>query len=237
MMRFKRWQGMLGGLFLAACMMINHPLMANEGEGIVFEKETIRFAIKKLGVRAGEASLSYEGLTELDGKVLVLIVFRAQGMKFFDEERIYMDPQTFYPLRVERSVNVFGKKENIVEIYDPVAGQVRIVKDVKGSVTEQVFSGTPPLDNIYCFIYRYRQKGKFAIGDSLTLNLPTRQIQIHLVETATLSLNGKKHEAFFMESEPRQYRVWFGSDSKKIPLRIDGAVGFGQTSMMMVEHL
>jgi hypothetical protein len=209
---------------------------AKQTANIVFEKETIRFVIKKLGVRAGEASLSYEGLTRVDGIPLVLIVFRAQGVKFFDEERIYMDPQTLYPIRVERDVDVFGKKEKITELYDPLTGQVRIRKDVKGSVTEQILSGTPPLDNIYCFIYRYRQKGNFEMGDSLTLNLPTRQIRIRLVDTVNLSVSGKKQEAFFMESEPRQYRVWFGNDPQKIPLRIDGAVGFGQTSMVMVEH-
>ena len=47
---------------------------------------------------------------------------------------------------------------------------------------------------------------------------------------------GKEFEAYNMSSISKKYRVWFDSSHKKIPLMIDGAVGFGHTTMIMKDY-
>src|SRR3989338_9799472 len=60
--------------------------------------ETVQFVIKSLGVKAGEATLVFEGLQKLGNKEVYLISFRATSANFLDEEKIYADKDTFYPI-------------------------------------------------------------------------------------------------------------------------------------------
>lgn len=201
-----------------------------------FLGETITYSIKQVGVKAGEATLSCEGPVMKDGKEFVLFVFRADGFNFWDEEKIYAHPETLFPHMVERDLNIFGNKERIVEYYEPQAGRVRIVKTADDKTTEQILEKQGQLDNIYCFIYRYRRDGRFKIGDILKLSLPTQDIEITLVRKNSIGAGGKKYDAFYMQSNPAKYKIWFAADEQKTPLRIDGAVGVGKTSMVMREY-
>lgn len=198
--------------------------------------EIIRYDIRKLKLKAGEASLEYRGLVDVDGISAVEIIFTASALNFLDEEKIYLDPQTFYPLVVKRNLNLWGKKETISELYDHSAGKIRIVKDAGGKTTEQILKREGPIDNIYAFIYRYRMSGTYQQGEVLNLHLPTKDVVIKLMEKVHVDASGKKQEAFFMQSDPKQYQLWIGATEQKLPLRIDGAVGLGKTLMVMREY-
>ncbi|MCB9758003.1 MAG: DUF3108 domain-containing protein [Candidatus Omnitrophica bacterium] len=220
--------GLIGG---ALCS----PVMAaNDMNDFIGEK--ITYSIKQMGITAGEAVLSLEGPAVRDDKDYMLIVFKADGMNFFDLEKIYADPKTLLPQIVERDLNIFGNKEQIVEYYEPQNGKVRVVKTADGKVTEQVIKKEGLLDNIYCFIYRYRRDAEFKVADVLNINLPTMDLEITLEKTVKLSAAGKKYDAFFLRSDPSKYKLWFDAGVQKIPLRIDGAVGVGNTSMTMKSY-
>ena len=198
--------------------------------------ETIRYDIKKLKMRVGQASLTFHGLVSLDGQSALLITFTGKGLKFFDEEKIYVDPRTFLPVRVERDLSIFGKKESIVEHYNAREGTVRIVKTTKGKTTEQVIKRSVPMDNIYCFIFRYRVSGKFTPGETFQIHLPTKNVQFQVQKPRGLQVGEKEIAAHYLQSDPAQYRVWFDTGARKVPLRIDGAIGFGKTAMVMVNY-
>ena len=211
-------------------------VFAGKPTALPFSKnESITYAIKKMGVKAGEASLVFGGETEVQGQRAYLINFRASAFNFLDEEKIFLDTQNFLPIRVERNV-VWGKKEKITEQYDQKKYEVRIVKTARGKTTEQVIKKDKPMENLYGFIYRYRKEGKFTAGDTLQMNLPTKEVTLKLVKKDKMKLDGKEQEIYFMESDPAQYKVWFDASDKKVPLKIDGAVGFGSTSMVMREY-
>lgn len=195
--------------------------------------ETIQYDIKKLKLKVGEATLTFHGLVSLEGQGVLLITFTSHGLKFFDEEKIYVDPRTFLPRLVSRDLNIFGKKEKISEYYNVREGSVRIVKTAKGKTTEQVIKRSVPLDNIYCLIFRYRALGHFSAGETLQVHLPTKDVQFQVQKPRRLQVGEKEVDAYYMESEPAQYRVWFDRGARKIPLRIDGAVGFGKTAMIL----
>jgi hypothetical protein len=126
--------------------------------------EVIRYGIKKMGIKVGEATLEFKGEIVREGKKYTLIVFTAKGFNFYDEERIFVDGKSFFPKLVLRDVKVFGKNEQFTEAYDQKAGTVTITKVAKGKTTVRVLEKTGPIDNIYGFIYRYRLHGRFEPG-------------------------------------------------------------------------
>lgn len=196
--------------------------------------ETIQYNIKSLGVKAGEASLTFKGLVkDPQGRDSYLIVFTAKAANFLDEEKIYADVATFYPRVVERNLNIWGKKEKITESYNPQTGMVEVVKSAGGKTTTQAIQAKAPVDNIYCFIYRYRRSGDFKIGDSFAISLPTAQVKIDLLKMTKLKTGGRLYDAYYMQSDPVKYKVWFDTSDKRIPLRINGAVGISDTAMTM----
>ena len=197
--------------------------------------ETIYYTITQMGLKAGEASLSMAGATSYKGKSTVLIVFKADGLNFFDEENIYVDPDSYQPLFVERNLNIFGSKEKILEDYS-VSGEIRITKTAGEKTTQQVLTKIGITDNIYAFIYRYRKQGSFQMGDTLDVNLPTKDLKIEMVKRTPIDAGGKRYDSFFMQSKPAKYKLWFDASEKKLPLRISGAIGFANTAMVMKNY-
>lgn len=206
-------------------------------ESVYMPGETIHYQIKKMGVKVGDAVLKYHGPVEDSGRQLILLVFTADGFNFYDEEKIYADPQTLLPLRVERDLNIFGKKEKITEYYDQAGAAIRVVKTKKdGTVKEQILKKEGAVDNLYCFIYRYRVQGTFDAGETLRLKLPTKDVELKIMRNVVIKVGSLTRDSVFMESVSGEYRVWFGSDAERAPLRIDGAIGFAKTQMILVEH-
>ena len=192
--------------------------------------ETIHYDIKKMGVRAGQATLVFNGPQEREGQKMLLVTFTAKGFQFFDEEKIYLDPKTFYPVVVERNIDMFGKKEKITEAYSK--GLVKILKDEKDNHTEQVLKKDARIDNIYGFIYRYRAQGKFHIGEQHKIHLPTQDVTVKLVGQKELDIAGQKYDSFYVEGKPKKIKLWFANNPEKLPLRIDGAL-MGKTTMVV----
>ncbi len=221
--------GLMGGVFSAAADVAAEPVYT--------PGETIHYQIKKMGIKVGDAVFKYHGPVEDSGRQLILLNFTADGFNFYDEEKIYADPQTLLPVRVERDLNIFGKKEKIIEYYDQADGKIRVVKTRKdGTVEEQILKKEGAVDNLYCFIYRYRAQGAFHVGEVLHLKLPTKDVELKIVRKADIKVDAQIRDSFFMESVGGEYRVWFGSDAERAPLRIDGAIGFAKTQMILVEY-
>ena len=194
--------------------------------------EVIHYDIKKFKLKVGEATLAYNGAVEVQGRAALSITFTAHGFKFLDEEMIYIDAQTFYPILIKRNLSMFGKEERIVEFYNSQKGKVRIVKTVKGKTTEQVLESGGPFDNIYGFIYRHRKLRQSDQNKALNLHLPTRDLQFELAQQGTFSIEDREFNVDHMVSIPKKYEIWFDNGPKRIPLKIDGALGFGSMSMV-----
>ncbi len=213
-------------------------LAAGAGHAVVpFAKgERVRYSIKQLGIKVGEATLSFEGETQREGKAYTLIVFAAKGFNFFDEERIYVDSKTFLPQVVLRDLNIFGKKSKVTEEYDQAAGTVTITQVAKGGTTVQVLEKKGPIDNIYSYIYRYRIHGGFDREERFKMVLPALDITIAGVKNMRFKAAGKTYQALLLRSVPSKYSIWMDRGFDHLPLRIVGAAGLAKTVMTMVEH-
>jgi hypothetical protein len=202
----------------------------NANAAVVQKGETLTYKISKFKIKVAEAVLTYQGPVTVDGKEMLLVDFTARGLKFLDEEKIYLDPQTYYPVMIKRDLNIFGSEEQIVEYYDQEKGIVKIVKTVKGETTEEFIEKGRTLENIYGYIYRQRTQGQFSEGEEYDLSMPTRDVTIEYAKEAKLRAAGDAH---YYRSKPKKFKLFFDQSEQKIPLRIDGAMGFGSMSMLL----
>ena len=197
--------------------------------------ETVTYRIEKMKVKAGKATLQVQERTKLDGRDVCLIVFRADGFNFLDEEVIYADPVTFHPILIKRDLNIFGRKEKITEEY-LAEGKVKITKHVGDKTLVETLNPGGRPDNIYSFILRTRRQGKFELGEELNLHLPTSEVKVVFKKKMNLKIFGKDYEALYMESRPGKYKIWFDASPFKLPLKIIGAMGIADTTMVMTDY-
>jgi len=198
--------------------------------------ETIYYSIRQMGFD-GDASLTMVGPKDYKNYKTILIVFRAHGANFSDEEDIYVDPETYKPMFVERnfSLNVFGSGKTLEE-YIPSKGEIIITKTDRGHVTKQTINKAGAVDNIYGFIYRYRKDGSFKVGDVLSMTLPTKDLKIQLLDRAVVNISGKLYDSYYMQSQPVRYKIWFDASAHHWPLRITGTIGFLNSVMTMTGY-
>lgn len=224
------------GALIAACCFVCFLSGAARAATVPFTGEKIHYDIRKFGLKVGWAQLVFGGERHLHGRPVYLIVFRAKALNFFDEEKIYVDTQHFRPVLVERNLNLWGKRERIMEHYDQDKGLVRIVKRHGRKTSEQTLHTKGPVENIYGFIYRYRLRGNFVKNDTMNIHLPTQDVKMEVTGTDTIKAGRRKYDAYEIQSNPAQYRLWFSQTPERIPLRIDGAVGVANAAMIMASY-
>ena len=222
-------------LILFVVLALPHRVFGDE-EYIFKAGEEFHYKILQMGIKSGDATLKFVGPKFINNVDTVLIEFTADGFNFYDKESIYVDPTTFKPLTVERDINIFGKKEKITETYFPQESKIVIQKTVGSKLTEQVLTKSGEVDNIYGFIFRYRQDGNFKPGDRIDVVLPTKDIKMAVVKKIKLKVEGKNVETFYLESKPAQYKLWFDTSPLRLPLRISGAIGLANTVMILKDH-
>jgi hypothetical protein len=212
-------------LFFFCCV---YPLQARA--------ETIHYSIRQMGFD-GQANLTMVGPREYRDHKTLLIVFKAHGVNYWDEEDIYVDPSTYKPLFVERdfSLSYFGHGK-ILEEYLPSKGEILITKTDGGHVTHEVLNKEGAVDNIYGFIYRYRKEGSFKKGDVLNMTLPTKDLKLKLINRVPLIIGEKSYDSYYMQSQPARYKIWFDASEHKWPLRITGTIGFINSVMTMTGY-
>ncbi len=198
--------------------------------------ETIFYSIRQMGFD-GDASLTLVGPKEYKGQHTLLILFKASGKNFADEEDIYVDPTTYKPMYVERnfSLRFYGHGKTLEE-YIPSKGQIIITKTDGNRVTQQIINKDGAVDNIYGFIFRYRKEGTFKIGDVVKMSLPTRDLKFQLVAREPLKIGEKSYDSFYMQSQPTRYKIWFDTSEHKWPLRITGTIGLLNSVMTMTGY-
>ena len=199
--------------------------------------ETIQYSIRQIGFD-GQATLTMVGPRDYKGHKTVLIVLKANGVNFWDEENVYVDPSTYKPLFVERNFSyrlLFGHGK-ILEEYIPSKEEIIITKTQGSHVTRQVINKAGSVDNIFGFIYRYRKEGSFKIGDVIDMALPNKDLKIRLVDRVVLKIGEKSYDCYYMQSQPKGYKIWFDASQRKLPLRITGTVGFINSVMTMTGY-
>ncbi|HLF18033.1 MAG TPA: DUF3108 domain-containing protein [Candidatus Omnitrophota bacterium] len=217
--------------FLALIVLLSSSSFA----AVFVPGETITYQIKKANLTVGKVIVRYHGITPLEGRDYILVTVDTAALRMRDTEKIYLDPQSFYPAIIERDIDMWGKKESITERYRE-DGYVRIIKVAKGKREAFEIKKPQRLDNIYAFIYRYRVSGQFKPGEKLEMTLPTKDVMIGFAGREKIEAVGQEHETYYLEGNDKDYQIWFDTTERRIPLRIKGSVGFGKTSLVMESY-
>ncbi len=214
------------------------PAFAQDASYDQYIGEMVRYDVRSLAMKMADAHIELKGKVDLDGRKAYLITFEAKGANFYDREKIYADIKDLYPLRIERDVNYLGSIEKITEVYDQDKFVVTVTKTTKAKPQPEmiILKKKARIDNLYCFIYRYRLMGSFRLGSSLELNLPTKDVSVKIVKNTKIKIADRMYNAFLLETTPAQYRLWFDTSQERVLLRIDKSAMVGGTSMIMTKY-
>lgn len=191
--------------------------------------ERIVYAVKPLGGRAEYLDL---GLVDLAGRKVNLSVIKTAVFGFKDTERIYSDPQTFLPVKVERDISWWFGKEQIIEDYNQKDFQVTVTKfKGKKRVAKQVIISDGPIYNAILLPFYLRRVPDLKVGWSLVFRIP-QKYKANLLSLAEIKINKAKFSTFHFIIIPNQFEIWISRDSARIPIKIKGRGRFGYTLLL-----
>ena len=194
--------------------------------------EKIIYDVMLGNIRMGKAIFHYQSKSKLSLQPANLFTFETRLMRFKDNEKIYSEPGTFLPLRVEREIFAWPKYEKITEVYDQEKFALKIIKTESGKEQELNFKKDSAIHNVIMLPYLVRQLSALAVGWSFLANLPTQQFKIELVGIEEIKIVAGTFKAYHFKSTPERFEIWISADEYRIPLKIKGMSGIGYTLVM-----
>ncbi len=190
--------------------------------------ESIQYLISPLG----KSEYNDLGEVDLNGKKVNLTTFRTKVIFFEDLERIYSDPESFLPYKIERVISKLWGEENITEEYDQKKFTVAIRK-FKGSklVNERIIKANGPIQNAILLPFYLRRRFSFEIGGHFTARLPD-EFRLELVSIDEITVPAGKFQAYHFKSIPDKFEIWINKTTPRVPLKIQGKGTFKYSLLM-----
>lgn len=188
-------------------------------------KEKIAYSVYFNGIPSGYIEWEYCGRQEVDGVVADVLSLNSDTSIFNlldldSKERVFLNSETSLPVKVERDIVFFGKKEIIKEIYDQKRGQIKITRS-NSEGSEDILTQDIPIHNILELLYFFPENLALEPGRWMTFNLPTQKVRIKMVKERALKINGAKHNTYFLVGRgAKRFSLWLDKE-KKIPLRLE----------------
>lgn len=197
--------------------------------------EKLKYGIYAAGLKVGEAIITFWGDVKINDITTKLVVLEAKGPGFSDIEKVYGDIDSFTPIRVERKIRLFGEDIFILEEYDHSKNDVIITRKAKKTTIEKI-SSKEKLGNVILLLYYFRyKKDKYKIGDRISFNLPTKELEMLVDKQTDIRVPAGDFSAILLRSIPSHFTVWFNKDTNSVPLRIQGVIGFGNTYLSLTD--
>jgi len=204
----------------------------NEAAGIYeYAGESILYFISPIG-RTEYKDL---GIVDLKGVKVNLVTFKTQVPFFKDTEKIYSDPQTSLPYRIERDISGMFGKEYIIEEYNQKKFTLTL-KKFKGKklVSEQVIKAGGPIHNAILLPFSLRKRQDLAIGWHMTARLPN-EFKVEIVSIDEITVPAGKFQAYHFKSKPDKFEIWLNKNNPRLPLKIQGK-GIFDYALLMKEY-
>ena len=198
--------------------------------------ERISYDIRVGNVRFGNAWFLNMGIVSVAGKPLCLMQVQTNiGGRFIDNEKIYSDPQTALPIRVERNIQNWFNKERIIEEYNQQTYTVAITKFERAGKIKSSLKKEAPIHNSILLPYTVRYMPNLTIGKTIIANLPTKRLAITLVAIETLNTPAGIFRAYHFSSNPKQIDIWISADERRLPIKVQDKSTLGY-SMILREY-
>ncbi|UCG34586.1 MAG: hypothetical protein JSW17_03540 [Candidatus Omnitrophota bacterium] len=187
------------------------------------------------GLPAGSLEWEYLGKEKLGDKEAEVVGLNSctKIFKFFNmqgDERVFLDSSTYLPLKVERDIVCFGKRELIEEIYNQDEGYVEVsnsrLKDIK------CFRQDKPIHNILALLYFFPEGVKLEKGKQIYFNLPTRTVKVKVASERMLSTRRGKRPVYLLVGRGgKRFNLWLDKE-ERLPLRVDFLLPLGKISIV-----
>ncbi|HQJ16176.1 MAG TPA: hypothetical protein PLJ26_06800 [Candidatus Omnitrophota bacterium] len=217
-------QRCLIGAFVVLCVVLCDSAGAQDRP-----KEKIVFSIST----GGYAEYNDLGIIDRNGKKVKLVTFRTHIGGLMDGfERIYGEPDTFLPVRIERNVVFALRKEYLVEDYSPATSSVSIKKYVRDKfLAEYRITRDRPIQNAILLRSYLRTVKDLHVGWSVDIVIPDRYT-VTLESFEDIDVPGGKFSTYHFVSSPRQFELWVTRDAYRIPVRLAVKKGYRTTVEM-----
>ncbi|MCX5682000.1 MAG: DUF2062 domain-containing protein, partial [Candidatus Omnitrophica bacterium] len=183
----------------------------------------------------GKAEYIDYGLVQREGQTFKFATFTTQAMGLDDVEKIYSDPETFLPIRVERNVNWWLSKEYLVEYYDQKNFTLLIEKFIEGKkVKEYTFKKDGPIHNAVILPFYLRSVKDLTIGWTFAARVPD-DYTLKLVSIENIRVPLGRFETYHFIGDQEKVEIWISTDSARIPVKIKGKNGAGYI-LYLTEH-
>jgi hypothetical protein len=181
----------------------------------------------------GNAEFNDLGVVEMEGRKARLVTFRTHIGGLMDGfERIYGEPDTFLPLRIERDVFFLFRKEHLIEEYSPETFSVSIKKYVNGKfVIEYLYSKERPVQNAILLRSFLKSVKDLHVGWSTDILIPD-PYTVTLVDIEDVEVPAGKFSAYHFKSEPRKFEIWVTRDAGHVPVKLAVTGGYRTTLEM-----
>jgi len=203
-------------------------------QNIVREKITYDVIFSNLYL--GKSYFSNIANIKVNGRLLNLMTVETKLTQFTDNEKIYSDPQTLLPVKVERDIYGWFIRERITEDYNQEDFILTIIKKRGAKEEKIVIRKDGFIHNAVLLPYFVRKIPNLDVGKIITANLPNCKFEIKLVSLEEIKVPAGTFKAYHFISTPKQFEIWISADEHKIPLKIRNiGTPFGY-SMVMREY-
>lgn len=188
-------------------------------------KDALTYQVSFNGVPSGHIEWKYLGIRQVEGKPADVLLISSDTailklLNLTSDESVFLDVKTHLPVKVERNIILFGKKENIEELYNQKEGYVQIIR--KNSATkEEILRQKPPIHNILALLYFFPQNIGLKKDKWMAFNLPTQKIKIKFIEEKYFGAGNNKQKAYFLIGRgEKKFNIWLDKETR-LPLRLE----------------
>lgn len=205
----------------------NNLLMGKVGT-YDYTGESILYLISPIG----QSEYNDRGMVDLKGVKVNLVIFRTKVLFFEDTEKIYSDPESLLPYKIERNISKLWGKEYITEEYDQVKFTVTM-REFKGAklVSEQTIKASGPIQNAILLPFYLRRRPDLGIGWQFLARVPD-EFKLELVSIDEITVPAGKFQAYHFKSIPDKFEIWVSKSTPRVPVKIRGKGAFGYVLLM-----
>jgi hypothetical protein len=197
---------------------LDSNLAKGEIGGYNYAGENILYLMSPLG----KAEYNDFGIVDLNGIKVNLVTFKTKALFIENMEKIYSDPESLLPYKIERTISKLWGKEHIIEEYDQKKFTV-VIRKFKGVklVNEQIIKANSPIQNTILLLSCLCRRPDFEIGGYFTARIPA-EIKLELVSIDEITVPAGKFQAYHFKSIPNKFEIWINKDTPRVPLKIQG---------------
>ncbi|MCK9615438.1 MAG: hypothetical protein M0R48_08040 [Candidatus Omnitrophica bacterium] len=188
------------------------------------------------GIPTGKIEWRYLGREVVDGRNAEVILLNSDTnilklLNLESKEKVFIDSKTYLPLKVERDVVFFGKKELIKEVYNQDTGLITITKSNSGK-KEVYLRQKKPIHNILSLLYFFPKNIDLVKNKLLYFNLPTQKITIKMLYEKDIAFGKGTKDIYFLSGRgDKKFNLWLDK-RERIPVKMEFIVPLGKITIV-----